>query len=588
MRRKRGIILSLILLPLLAIAGYFVMMRFQSSFEEFQSPLEGELPAAQSSSPIVQQVVYVIVDGLRYDTSLEMPFLNQLRESAAVAKMHSTPPSYSQPSWTTLVTGASPDINGCPPLNAEYEDIQPIRVDHIFASLRRAGMTSAVAGFYWWEKMVPQDLLQAGFYVEGEDEAADEEVLDQSLQFLATVRPNLLLVHFDQVDYTGHLYGGESPEYLEAALSADQMIEKIASAMDLDDSVLIIVSDHGHIARGGHGGQDAVVLQEPFVMVGKGVIAGDLGDIWITDVAPTVTTLLGAAPPSATQGRVLADALEMSLEQKTSVLVSLANQRIALGNLYLASIEGGQLSDVAPGDAAVAQSSIEVQNYESAAQLASYAVEQADSEMEVATEKRLLGERNYRRIWALLASLLPLYLVYRKRSVRVLFLAVAALLALTAYQICFIRAGNVYSLSTIPGLDPFLMSTLTGTLIGLGVGLLVVAVRLWVEKERAWVDIALSAYGFVFFVLYFLGIQIAIGYYHNGLVVTWHLPDFFTAFLQFVAMIQWVVVAAAGIVLPLVLLLLNGVLPRAVWKAEPHVRTWLHRARQNWTKGADD
>ncbi len=588
MRRRRSIVLSLILLPLLAALGYFVMMRFQGSFEGFQSPRQGELPAAQPSSPVVQQVVYVIVDGLRYDTSLEMPFLNKLREEGASAKMHSTPPSYSQPAWTTLVTGASPDINGCPPLNAEYEDIQPIKMDHIFASLRRAGMTSAVAGHYWWEKMIPQDLLQTGFYIEEEDEAADREVLEKSLQFLATVRPNLMLVHFDQVDYAGHAYGAESPEYLQAALSADRMIKQIANAIDLKDAVLIVVSDHGHIARGGHGGHDAVVLQEPFVMVGKGVIQGDLGDIEITDVAPTITTLLGAAPPSATQGRVLMDALEMPLEQKTSVLVSLANQRIALGNLYLASIDAGQLSDVASGDAAVAQSSIEVQNYESAAQLASYAVEQADSEMEIATEKRLLEERNYRRVWALLAILLPLYLVYRKRSERALFLAVAALLALLAYHIYFIRTGNVYSLSTIPGLDPFLMSTLTGTLIGLGVGLLVVAVRLWVEKERNWASIAVSTYGFVFFVLYFLGIQVAIGYFYNGLTITWHLPDFATAFLQFVAMLQWLIVAAVGVVLPIVTLTLNGVIPRAIWKLGPRVKAWLHKARQKWAEGAEN
>ena len=90
-------------------------MRFQSSFEQYKSPLEGTLPEAQPSSPIVQQVVYVIVDGLRYDTSLDMPYLNYLREQGAYAVMHSKPPSYSQPSWTTLVTGAWPAINGSPP-----------------------------------------------------------------------------------------------------------------------------------------------------------------------------------------------------------------------------------------------------------------------------------------------------------------------------------------------------------------------------------------------------------------------------------------------------------------------------------------
>ncbi|MGB9594394.1 MAG: alkaline phosphatase family protein [Anaerolineae bacterium] len=195
MRRRGGVILSIVLLPLLVLLGYFLMMRFQGSFEGFRTPLKDGLPLpdAAPSSPVVQQVVYVIVDGLRYDASLEMPFLNGLRKQGAYAVMHSKPPSYSQPSWTTLVTGAWPDINDCPPLNADYEDIKPFGVDHLFAAVRRAGLTSAAAGFVWWEKMIPQDLLQAGFYVEGEDDAADRAVLAKSLEFLTTVRPNLLL-----------------------------------------------------------------------------------------------------------------------------------------------------------------------------------------------------------------------------------------------------------------------------------------------------------------------------------------------------------------------------------------------------------
>lgn len=580
MRRRGGVILSIILLPILALLGYFVMMRFQGSFEGFRSPLKEALPDAAPSSPVVQQVVYIIVDGLRYDTSLEMPFLNGLREKGAYAVMHSKPPSYSQPSWTTLVTGAWPDINDCPPLNAEYDDIQPFRVDHLFATVRRAGMTSAAVGFNWWEKMIPQDLLQAGFYVEGEDDAADRAVLAKALEFLTTVRPNLLLVHFDQVDYAGHQHGGESAEYREAAYAVDGMIQQIADAMDLEESVLVVVSDHGHIKRGGHGGHDAVVLVQPFVMVGKGVVPGNLGDIQQADVAPTVAALLGAAPPSATQGHILLDALDLTVEQKTEKLVSMAHQRIALGNVYLDSIGEGPLSDVAPGDAAVAQSSIEVRNYESAAQLAEYAIDQVDSEMEIATERRLLAERAYRRVFAVVAVILPLYLVYRKRSVRVLFLGFAALVSLAVYHLYFARTGNVYSLSTIPGLEPFLVSTLTGTALGLGVGVLIVALRLWVERERDWLNIASATYGFVFLTLYLIGIQLAVAYLYNGFTITWHLPDLAVGFHQFVAMIQWLVVSAIGLVLPLVTLLLNGALPRLAWKAQPKVRLWLNRRRK--------
>jgi len=580
MRRRSGVILSVVLLPLLVLLGYFVMMRFQGSFEGFRSPLKGALPEAAPTSPVVQQVVYIIVDGLRYDTSLGMPFLNGLRQKGAYAVMHSKPPSYSQPSWTTLVTGAWPDINGSPPLNADYEDMKPIAVDHLFAAVRRAGMTSAIAGFIWWQKLVPQDLLQDGFYVEGEDDAADRAVLAKALEFLTTVRPNLLLVHLDQVDHTGHLYGGESAEYRQAAYAVDGMIQQIAAALDLEESVLVVVSDHGHIKRGGHGGHDAVVLQEPFVMVGKGVVPGDLGDIEQTDVAPTIAALLGAAPPSASQGHILLDALDLTVEQRTEKLVSMAHQRIALGNLYLASIGQGALSDVAPGDAAVAQSSIEVRNYDSAARLALYAIDQVDSEMEIATEHRLLAERAYRRVFAVIAVMLPLYLVYRKRSVRVVFLAFAALAALAVYHANFIRSGNVYSLSTIIGLDPFLMDTLKGTALGLAVGTLIVAARLWVEKERSWLNIAGATYGFVFLTLYLIGIQLAVAYLYNGLTITWHLPDFAVGFLQFVAMIQWVLVAAIGLVLPVVTLVLNGALPRLIWKAEPKVRSWLGRRAQ--------
>jgi MFS family permease len=579
MRRKRRIIPILLLLPILAAATYFGMMQFQDSFEQFQSPLKETLPDAAPSSPIVQQVVLVIVDGLRYDTSLHLPFLNSLRDRGVTAVMHSTPPSFSQPSWTTLVTGATPDTNGSPPLNAEYADIKPIPVDHIFASLRRAGMTSAIAGFNWWEKMVPQDLLQASYYTEGEDEDADRAVFDNSLDILNAVHPNFLLVHFDQVDYTGHAYGGESPQYLAAALSADHMIELIADTLDFQDTVLVVVSDHGHIARGGHGGQDAIILREPFVMAGKGVVPGDLGDVNQADVAPTIAALLGAAPPSASQGHALLDALDMSVEQRTEILVSMAHQRIALGNLYLASIGAGELSDVAPGDADVAQSSIEVQNYDSAAKLASYAIDQVDSEMQVATEKILIAERNYRRIFAVIAVILPLYIVYRKRSVRTFFLGLAAVASVAAYNVYFVRTGNVYSLSTITGLEPFLMQVAIGVGVGLVVGLVIVVARLWAERERDWVNITLSTYGFVYFILYFLAIQVAIGYVQNGFTTGWHLPDFFTAFLQFTGMVQGIVVAAVGVMLPLPTLLLNGAMPRAIWKIGPHVRGLVRRVK---------
>ena len=82
------------------------------------------------------------MDALREDTSRQpdvMPFLDQLRGQGAWAVMHSQPPSYSEPAWTTLATGAWPEINDAPPINLEYDQLWPWTQDNIFAMAKRAG-----------------------------------------------------------------------------------------------------------------------------------------------------------------------------------------------------------------------------------------------------------------------------------------------------------------------------------------------------------------------------------------------------------------------------------------------------------------
>src|SRR5512136_2847535 len=68
-------------------------------------------PGAPLGAPLTRRVVFVLIDALREDTSLKpdvMPFLNELRGRSAAATIHSRPPSYSQPGYSTLLTGAWP------------------------------------------------------------------------------------------------------------------------------------------------------------------------------------------------------------------------------------------------------------------------------------------------------------------------------------------------------------------------------------------------------------------------------------------------------------------------------------------------
>jgi len=234
--------------------------------------------------------------------------------------------------------------------------------------------------------------------------------------------------------------------------------------------------------------------------------------------------------------------------------VTQAQQRVALGQAYLHSIGSGTLSETAEGDALVATSSLQVKNYTSAYTLGELAVQQIDKEMEQGRARRIQGERVTRRIVALVVILAPLFLLWWKRSKRLGILILAALLTVAIYHLLSIREGNVYSPNIPRPVEPFLMESLRRVAIALAAGLVVTLLWLWYERERSLLDVTQSVYGFSLAVIYFLGVQVAIGYWLNGPTVTWYLPDLTLFFLHFSALVQSSMVAALSVFLPVAVL----------------------------------
>lgn len=554
MKKPWKIVISVIALIIIAPASYLWAMMLLDSLYKYESPFKEKLPFGQSTQPLVPQVVMVIVDGLRYDTSLEMPYLNSLREEGASAIMVGIPSPTSQSAWTTLVSGAGPEINGAPLLDPEHTDgIQPIAVDHLFVEVKRAGLTGGLVGSNWWQKMVPDEFPYAQFFVE-DREAADEQVVDTALRFLKNFYLNYLLIHLNQVDHAGREHGAASSEYRQAALSVDAHLRDIAQATDVERNVLIVVSDYGHLKAREHDRYGRVVLTAPFVMVGPAVVPGDYGYIAPGDVAPTVAALLGTAVPSAAQRPIRFDMLRMDELQRAMKEVTQAQQRVALGQVYLRSIGAGPLSETAEGDALVATSSLQVKNYTSAYTLGELAVQQIDKEMAQARARRIQSERAQRSIVTLVVILAPFLLVWWKRSKRLGVLILAALLTVAVYHLLFIREGNVYSPNIPRPVEPFLAESLRRVAIALAVGLAVALGWLWYERERSLLAVAQSVYGFSFAVIYFLGVQVTASYWLNGPTVTWYLPDLALFFLHFSALVQVAIVAAISAFLPVVVL----------------------------------
>jgi predicted AlkP superfamily pyrophosphatase or phosphodiesterase len=285
MKKTNQIVFGYLICLCLAGFAYLWATNMMQSLYNYRSPISKTppTPGELTGPAITSKVVIILVDALRADTAYDarvMPFLNKMRDESAWGIMHSQTPSYSEPGWTTLLTGAWPDISDGPAMNLDYANIYPFTQDNIFSAAHRIGLKTAISGYYWFEKLLPTGSVDKGFYTEGEDDQADQDVVAAAMPWLIDDGINLILIHIDQVDYAGHHQGGpQSNSWDEAATRADAMINSIVDELDLTQNTVLVLSDHGQIDSGGHGGQETVVLTEPYFFTGNGIIPGNYPDI---------------------------------------------------------------------------------------------------------------------------------------------------------------------------------------------------------------------------------------------------------------------------------------------------------------------
>ncbi len=530
MRRYR--VLALRSFGFLVLAGLsgLALAGLMNSMSTFRSPFRAEvLPqAAAVGEAQTERLVIVLVDALRYDTSLDahlMPTLAELRANGASAEMLARPPSYSEPMWAVLLSGAYPEISGAPLLNLAYDELSPLPAETLFSVSHRAGLTTAVSGFNWFERMIPVAERDAGFFTAGEDHAADVTVLEAALPWLAARDARLILIHLDQVDYAGHHEGGpRDPHWAEAAARVDGMLHSIISQLDLTRDTLLVVGDHGQIDRGGHGGQDLEALTTVFVVAGAGVRPGDLGTIAMADVAPTMAALLGVPLPSANQGHILP--ILIVSPQSVSALTQ---QQTALAQAYLTAI--GQ-----PGStASIAE--------------AADPVAEAQTVMQRAREARLADERLPRAVISV--AVLALLTAAALRARRALApLALSALSAVVLFHVLYVLIEQrTYSLSSVESQTGILTAAGVNGLAGYLLGAALVTWQAWRRGERG-MFVAQRLHLYTLLAAAMILPLLLPGFWDFGLRLTWTLPDFLFAFLAFLGLLQLLLTCSLGVVLP--------------------------------------
>lgn len=521
-------ILGLVFLALGALTWAFGLM---DSAQSYRSPLANIPPPPGQilGSPVTRRVVVVLIDALRYDTSINttiMPFLNNLRTLGASATMHSQPPSFSAPGWATILTGAWPYINDSQLFNPpDPHSARPFTQDDIFADAQRAGLNTAVSGYAWFQGLLANSGVDMGFYTVGEDKAADSDVVNAALPWL-NEDYQLILIHLDQVDFAGHHEGGpKSPNWNSAATRSDDLLRNIVSNLDLAQDTLMVISDHGQIDRGGHGGPDPVTLIEPFVLAGKGIVPGEYGNVNMTDIAPTLAALLGTSIPSSNQGHVLIDMLTLPSERNVALQNALIIQQTQLLKVYTKAIG----SSINVGDGEI--------------------VSATETALIKAIQARLSSERIWRNMLAAFLAILPGYILFVRKDRKALWLMAGAILYVVLFNLRYaIIDGRTYSLASIEGANWLIIYTGTTAFIAGLIAWLVPMIGLRAFAAGS-LKIIVTTLGYIWFIIYLLALPILLSFAINGFSVTWTLPDWYTMFIGLLSLIQWLFVALAGLFL---------------------------------------
>ena len=222
-------------------------------------------------------------------------------------------PTWSGPCWATIATGCGVDGHGITGNDltghrlVEHPDFVTVATRAELPTLLAVSgwppLARAEDGGPLFAEATRREFVAAAETSLAAWDAADEAVTELAAQMLAGDGPRLSFVYLGAVDMVGHVLGAGSA-YREAARAADQRVGRLLSAVRSRPAVadegwtIVVVTDHGHLDQGGHGGREPEVTTAWAAAAGPGIVPGGAPLITRqTDVAPLVLAALGGGVP---------------------------------------------------------------------------------------------------------------------------------------------------------------------------------------------------------------------------------------------------------------------------------------------------
>ncbi len=289
---------------------------------------QAAVPVSRPQRPIpaVEHVLIISIDGLRPDLALlaDMPNLRGLlKQGAYTFWAKTTAVAVTLPSHTSMLTGVAPNKHGVE-WNRDLPLSEPVysRVPTIFEMATKAGYSAAmVAGKSKFSALAKPGTVTYSEVPEVNAKSNNEAVVIHAVEMILKNKPDLLFVHFPDVDVVGHSKGWGSAEQLACIEKTDRQLGELLGALDRaglrGSTFLIISADHGGAGLT-HGADDARSRHIPWIAVGPGVRKNfDLTtsaalEVRTEDTCATACYLLGLPQAPYFDGRPVMLAFEVA------------------------------------------------------------------------------------------------------------------------------------------------------------------------------------------------------------------------------------------------------------------------------------
>ena len=302
MNRKSSFFLSILIILCISICSILYFYNNDDINSKSNDYLYGYSNFINKQSK-VSKVYIILVDGLRYDKV--MPNMeNAVRliydKKACLLKARFDGPSNSRPGYARIFTGSPNNINKI----WRNDQKSLCTVPSIFEIAKKNNLKTACSSYFWvgqlFNKDYVTDKLNADTsqsiqytYLYSNEKEKDSKVFDMAANIIRDHNPNICLIHPMEVDISGHRYGSISTAYDKSVSNTDILIEEFLKSVDLKDTLVMIISDHGHRDGGGHGGKSSSEVDVPIILIGD-MVKGGIYDIVVSqeDIAPTICAVL--------------------------------------------------------------------------------------------------------------------------------------------------------------------------------------------------------------------------------------------------------------------------------------------------------